>query len=212
MLTKLSIRAGVIGLTIALVLQSQIKHTHKIIIVARDFSPEESINYASMWAGAHVRPIPGNSPQLLKEGKWLMQTYNYFDQLTKYEPWAGVKKLKGIEYLAKPSEDYIGVAEGRDRGLFAATPGFKMLRQEELPDDIVLGFTYDTFCVNSPTYCSNLLQKFRRNGGRTIRKSLVSEREAFTLAKNVKCVVNASGMGFGDIKSFPTRGEYEQHP
>ncbi|GAB7353470.1 hypothetical protein MBLNU459_g3926t1 [Dothideomycetes sp. NU459] len=197
--------AGVIGITIALILQSQLRESHSIIVVARDFPPEESINYASMWAGAHVRPVPGNTQQLLKEGKWLKQTYDHFTRLIEEEPWAGVKKLEGIEYLAKPSADYISIAHGRSDGIVASTPGFRVLSKAELPKGIALGFRYDTFCVNSPMYCSYLLQKFRKDGGKTLRKSLVNGREGFTVAGDVKCVVNASGLGFGDLKSFPTR-------
>lgn len=159
-----------------------------------------------MWAGAHVRPIPGNTPQLLREGKWLAHTYDVFERIAEEEPWAGVRKVEGVEYFAKPLPDYVAVAQGRDQGLYASTPGFRQLGREELPRDVVLGFRYDTYCVNSPVYCMSLLRKFRMRGGKILRRSLVSEREGFTLAENVMCVVNASGMGFGDQKTFPTRG------
>lgn len=165
-----------------------------------------------MWAGAHVRPIPGSTLQLLAEGQWLAHTYTVFEEIAKEEPWAGVKKLEGIEYLANPPQDYIAVAEGHEKGLYASMPGYKRLAKEELPEGVSLGFRYDTFCVNSPVYCSSLLRKFRMRGGKIARKSLVSEREAFALGKDVRCVINASGLGFGDSKTFPTRGACFLHP
>jgi len=159
-----------------------------------------------MWAGAHVRPIPGNTLQLLREGKWLAHTYDVFGRIAEEEPWAGVRNVEGVEYFSKPLPDYVAVTRGDDKGLYASTPGFRQLRREELPTGVLLGYRYDTFCVNSPVYCMSLLRKFRMQGGKILKRSLVSEREGFTLAKNVRCVVNASGMGFGDGKSFPTRG------
>jgi len=159
-----------------------------------------------MWAGAHVRPIPGNTPQLLREGKWLAHTYTVFERIATEEPWAGVRRVEGVEYFAKPLPDYVAVTQGQDKGLYASTSGFKQLNKEAMPKDVVLGFRYDTFCVNSPVYCMSLLRKFRMRGGKILRRTLVSEREGLTVAEGVKCVVNASGMGFGDGNVFPTRG------
>ncbi|KAJ2966136.1 hypothetical protein NQ176_g10289 [Zarea fungicola] len=72
---------------------------------------------------------------------------------------------------------------------------------------IHLGFEYDTFCVNPPVYCANLLRSFIVRGGKCVERHLHSEWEAYDIAANVGLVVNASGMGFGDSKCFPTRGQ-----
>lgn len=194
-------RAGIIGLTSALRIQACLGKGYRILLVARDFPIEESINYASMWAGAHVRPIPGDTKQLREESAWLVHTYEVLKKQAADEPWAGITALEGVEYLMQPSEDYLAM-----RGDYSKTPGFKVLERDELPTGAEVGFRYDTFCINSPLYCSSLLRQFRTNGGHVLRKSLASEKEGFALTNNVKCVINASGTGFGDPRCFPTRG------
>ncbi|KAJ3545019.1 hypothetical protein NM208_g2716 [Fusarium decemcellulare] len=88
-------------------------------------------------------------------------------------------------------------------------PGYRKYEAHELPDGVRLGFEYETYCINSPLYSGNLLRKFIIQGGKTLQRELKSEWEAFALAPNIKFVVNASGMGFGDAKCFPIRGQIE---
>lgn len=62
--------AGIIGLTSALAIQSVLpKGSYKMVLVAREFpsQADHSVDYASMWAGAHMRPIPASTPQLARE-------------------------------------------------------------------------------------------------------------------------------------------------
>jgi hypothetical protein len=121
------------------------------------------------------------------------------------EPACGVTATKGVEYLEAPDEGY----RRQDDASFASETGLAGYRKyapSELPAGVELGFEYDTYCVNSPVYCQVLLRKFLLNGGQTLQKDLRSEWEAFSLAEGVALVINASGTGFGDPKSFPTRG------
>lgn len=85
-------------------------------------------------------------------------------------------------------------------------PGYRKFEIHELPEGVKLGFEYETYCINAPFYSANLLRKFIVQGGKTVQRDLKSEWEAFILAPDVKLVVNASGMGFGDAKCFPIRG------
>lgn len=71
------------------------------------------------------------------------------------------------------------------------------------------GVKYKTYVVNSPVYCAYLLRKIISNGGKAKECTLKSLEEAFTLEPNVKAVVNCSGMGFEDSKSFVIRGMYD---
>jgi D-amino-acid oxidase len=210
-------RAGIIGLTIALKLQELLsnKGTENgtgVLLVAREWpstSPHASgsINYASMWAGAHVRPIPGTTTQLRREAAWLKKTVQEFSNLLEEKPWVGISKTMGIEFIEAPSSDY----KGQTADTFTAESGlseYRELTASDKPAGTWLGFEYATYCVNPPVYCENLLRTFVFRGGRMLSRNLKSEWEAFSLENNVSLVVNASGKGFGDPHCFPTRGLY----
>lgn len=183
-----------------------------------------------MWAGAHVRPIPGDTEQLKREARWLRESASVFGTLTngsgideksrgdgsgEKETW-GVTALKGVEYLAKPDAAYKALVSSSPRDNEASflqehgLSGFRKL--EDLPEGIEVGFEYDTYCVNSPIYCAALLRKFLLGGGRTVSVGLGSEWDVWNLLEKeggkVKLVVNASGMGFGDEKSYFIRGMF----
>lgn len=209
--------AGVIGLSCALKIQhllsqSRSSENTEVLLVAKEWPTsipgapwEHSVDYASMWAGAHVRPEPASTAQKTREAAWLKQTCQEFKQLLQTEPWVGVTKCQGIEHLEAPGEDYENQTDesfSSETGL----DGYRRIAASELPHGVALGFTYETYCVNAPVYCANLLRKFISQGGKTLKRDLRSEWEAFAMRPAVKLVINASGTGFGDLKSFPTRG------
>ncbi|KAF4120915.1 FAD dependent oxidoreductase [Geosmithia morbida] len=211
------IGAGILGLTTAISIQDSIRARaeapYEVAIVAREW-PEAvtgnhsstSPDYASMWAGAHVRPIPGSTPQLQREAKWLKQTVAKLEQQASAEPWAGITPTKGRELFESPDEAYWHQTPSsftEESGL----RGYRQLGDSELPKGVKMGIEYDTYCINSPLYCASLLRRFIFQGGTTLKRDLRSEYEAFELFKDVCLVVNASGMGFGDTKCFPTRGQ-----
>ncbi|KAH6692637.1 FAD dependent oxidoreductase-like protein [Plectosphaerella plurivora] len=208
------IGAGVTGLSAALRLQEQ---GHKITIVARDFpSPFEttdaqiSIDYASMWAGAHNRfilPRPGIADEE-RDHAMSLATFACMEDLAKRYPEAAITFMKGIEYFEAPSEEYRALTEqsARDFGF----QDFRFLGRDELPDDKVkLGIEYRTWCVNPMVYCAFLLRRFVHAGGKTLVRTLRDEREALSIPGlgAAKLIVNCSGYGFGDKASFITRGQ-----
>ncbi|RSL62654.1 hypothetical protein CEP54_005598 [Fusarium duplospermum] len=212
------IGAGIIGLTCALSIQSKLAkqhldHRYQVILVSRDFPTcapgaptSHTVDYASVWAGAHVRPIPASTPQLAREATWLKQTVQHLSGQAEREPWIGITPVTGVEYLEVPDEAYqtwIGGSFEAETGL----TGFRELLTSALPPGVVLGFEYQTFCINAPVYCTGLLRKFLLQGGHTLKKNLISEWEGFSVAPDVAVVINASGVGFGDPKCFPTRGQ-----
>ncbi|KFA56495.1 hypothetical protein S40293_01062 [Stachybotrys chartarum IBT 40293] len=213
--TVVVIGAGVVGLTCGLQLQHLVQdvplqNRPVILLVARDWPSStpgaSSVDYASMWAGAHVRPIPPTTPQLQREARWLKHTVAEFARQVETEPWLGVTRTPGVEYLEAPDAGYAAQTKesfDEETGL----PGYRRLGEDELPRGVVLGYEYGTFCVNAPLYCANLLRKFVLQGGKTLTKELKSEWEAYAVRPNVRLVVNASGTGFGDAKCFPTRGQ-----
>lgn len=197
-------RAGVIGLSTALSIQQQLTSSQSILLVARDFPSDTSVNYASPWAGAHYRPVPGCSPQALREANQAQRTYEFFKRVAADEPAAGIKFIQGIEHLEAPPPEYL------DRqsvcNVYTHLDGFRSLSSGELPDGVKWGVQYRTYVVNSPVYCAYMLRKFILKGGSTKQYTLANLKEAYPLATNVKTVVNCSGLGFEDPKSFIIRG------
>ncbi|KAM0229437.1 hypothetical protein ACHAPO_009980 [Fusarium lateritium] len=216
--TIVVIGAGIIGLTSALKIQQLIADSPcdtstSVLLVAKEWPTSipgapitHSADYASMWAGAHVRPIPASTPQLRREANWVKTTVAELEKHRQSEPGVGIRRLPGIEYLEDPTAEYMkqdALSFTTETGL----PGYRKYEAHELPKGVKLGFEYETYCINAPLYGANLLRKFTVQGGKTIQRDLKSEWEAFILGPNVKLVVNASGMGFGDTKCFPIRGQ-----
>ncbi|KAJ5893673.1 D-amino-acid oxidase [Penicillium taxi] len=203
--TIVVIGAGVIGLSTALLIQQHLNTAQSIIVVARDFPSDTSINYASPWAGAHYRPVPGTSPQTLQEASQAKRTYDYMKQVANEEPAAGIKFLKGIEHLEAPPPEYVDAQSVKN--VYSHLDGFRFLSTEDFPDGVKWGVQYKTYVVNTPVYLAYMLRKFILKGGSVEKYVLTNVREAFTLAPNVKTVVNCSGVGFEDPKSFIIRGQ-----
>ncbi|KAJ5561102.1 D-amino-acid oxidase [Penicillium sp. DV-2018c] len=203
--TIVVIGAGVLGLSTALYIQQHLTPTQSILLVARDFPSDTSINYASPWAGAHYRPVPGSTPQLLREANQAQRTYEFLKRTAAAEPGAGVEFVEGVEYLEAPPKEYLDPQSVRN--VYAHLDGFRKLGKEEVPAGVNWGVEYGTYVVNSPVYCAHLLRKFVVRGGEVMRYTLVNVEEAFSLAEGVRSVVNCSGTGFGDPKSFIIRGQ-----
>ncbi|KAH8729827.1 FAD dependent oxidoreductase [Ilyonectria robusta] len=215
--TIVVIGAGIIGLTSALKIQQLLSErdsscTTDVLLVAREWPTsipgapiQHSADYASMWAGAHVRPIPGSTPQLRREAKWLKQTMVEFERHLESDPSAGISQVAGVEYLGTSPPEY----EEQDAETFTRESGLLGYRKypaSELPEGIRFGFEYQTYCINSPLYCGNLLRKFILHGGRTLQRDIKSPWEPYSWGSHIKAVINASGVGFGDPKCYPIRG------
>ncbi|KAJ5654196.1 D-amino-acid oxidase [Penicillium lividum] len=199
------IGAGVIGLSTALFVQQHLSPTQSVILVARDFPSDTSVNYASPWAGAHYRPVPGSSPQALREAGQAQRTYEFMKRVAAHEPGAGVSFIQGVEHLEAPPVDYLDAQSVRN--VYDHLDGFRHLASGEVPDGVKWGVQYGTYVVNSPVYCAHMLRKFVLKGGETRQYTLANIKEAFSLAPNVRTVVNCSGVGFDDPKSFIIRGQ-----
>ncbi|KAJ5757545.1 uncharacterized protein N7511_006239 [Penicillium nucicola] len=203
--TIVVIGAGVIGLTTALRIQQSLDFSQSILLVARDFPSDNSVNYASPWAGAHYRPVPGSTPQALREANQAQRTYEYMKRVAADEPGSGVSFVRGVEHLEAPPAEYLDAQSVKN--VYSHLDGFRALKSGEVPDGVVWGVEYGTYVVNSPVYCAHLLRKFVLAGGEVRRFDLVNLMEAFSLAKGVRTVVNCSGTGIGDAKAFIIRGQ-----
>ncbi|KAL2418600.1 hypothetical protein ABEF91_004302 [Exophiala dermatitidis] len=213
------IGAGILGLTAAIQIQDLIQSRslpYKILLVAKDFpvitpgdpTTSPSPNYASMHAGAHVRPIPASSPQLAREARWLKRACQVFAAQATHEPWMGVIQVPGVEYFEDPVPEHYRNLDSESFHQQSGLTGFRRLDDAtKLPKGVNLGYEYQTYCIYSSVYCAALLRKFILKGGQVLRQELKCEDEAFSLADRVELVVNASGMGFGDRNCFPIRGQ-----
>ena len=176
-----------------------------------------TIEYSSPWAGAHFRPVPITTAADALEQGLVRETYSEFERLASSEPSSSVEFVPGIEYFDSPAKSYTDLKE--EAG-FCTWPGFRVLGQDELPGQgagpITWGVTYQSWVLNSPVYLSWLQRQVELRGGHLIRHTLSAISEAVFIAAEYlkdpnakfKAVVNASGMGFGDPSSFPSRGQF----
>lgn len=150
-----------------------------------------------------------------RDHRLALATYRRMKALASDDAAAGITFMKGVEYLEAPGPEYAALVKDGGQGSAKAlgVEGFRLLAREELPDErVALGFEYDTWCVNPMVYCSFLLHRLVYRGGRVVKREVREPAEVFAMAAElgigrVDCVVNASGVGFGDEKVFVTRGE-----
>ncbi|KAF3491381.1 FAD dependent oxidoreductase superfamily protein [Arthroderma uncinatum] len=198
------IGAGVLGLSSALeLIEKPQTSKHQIVIVADHFStdPPNPV-YSTTNAGAHYRPVPAINTQTEREGEHAARTYSRFKKLAAEEPAMGIEFMEGIDYVSgAATANYTAMKPN-----YVNSEGFRLLEGTEKPQGVKFAARYDSFTVDPETYCFHLLRRFRLKGGKILRLTLQSAEEAFRLdGYNVALVVNCSGMGFGDPKSFIIR-------
>lgn len=180
--------AGVIGLSTALVLAEQ--GYKPIKVVSKNFPWDDNVpaNYASLWAGAHSRPVPPTTEQSKQHYQRALVTYNWFKKLIAESPddadKAGIKLLKGYErtpwsntVVYEGYDDFVGIGPGE--------------------------CSYNTWVLNPPLFLAWLVEKLKALGVEFERKEVTSLDE---VAKD-GIVINASGTGIGDSNYFPVRGQ-----
>ena len=204
--------AGVIGLSTANKLQDTFPG-RPICIFASETPTMSSptASYASMWAGAHYRPIPVGSPQLKAEMELGWKTNEVMKRLAQESPESGVQIVMGVEYLENPPQENLILKTGDI--IAGVDDGFRIFDENELPQGVRWGCEYKTFCVNVPMYSSWLLKRFQGRGGKIVQRTLKSANDAFSVVEQeglgqVKTVVNCSGHNFGlDPKMKILRGQ-----
>jgi D-amino-acid oxidase len=212
------IGAGVTGLTAATLLQRDLPSA-KITIIAAEtpLTTTPSPDYASMWAGAHYRPIhPLTTPQLRTEHNMAISTAKIMHQIARDHPEAGVETMEGVDYWSGgPPEELLGYKTGET--VYAGEDdGFRVLAREELPKHASWGCRYKSYCVNVGVYCKWLLKRFLDNGGLLDVQKLSKAEDAFDVVAEDKrnrfgpaaLVVNCSGRNFDlDPKVKIIRGQ-----
>ena len=204
--------AGVIGLSTATRLQEAFPSEPVHIIAAETpTTPSPTASYASMWAGAHYRPIPAGSPQLKYEMELAWQTNEVMKRIAKTSPQSGVQTMQGVEYLEKPPPENLALKTGDV--VAGVDDDFRVLANNELPEGVTWGCEYQAYCVNVPVYCTWLLKRFQDRGGIVVQRTLKTADDAFLVAEQAsfgqaEVVVNCSGHNFDlDPKMKVIRGQ-----
>ena len=203
-----------VGLTVALHLQQL---GHRVVITAKHFpapfetiDPVSQINYASPWAGAHNgwgRDLPARDAEdhEWRDHRFALKTFQHMEHFHGLYPEAGINITRGFEYFEDPPEHIAELSVERAEEL--GIEEFDLLAPSQLPHGVKFGYSFRTWTVNPMVYCCFLLRRFSIHGGNILKRELRSPNEVFSSFRNVKTVVNASGVGFGDDKVFVTRGE-----
>lgn len=130
-------------------------------------------------------------------------TFARFKEIATRRPEFGVTMMEGVDYVS-------GDAAGAYQALlpeYKGLQGFRVLEKEEMPEGVEFGARYDSYTVDTETYTYHLLRQIRLLGGEVLRLKLNDVNEAFYIeGHDVRLVVNCSGLGFGDPKSFIIRG------
>ncbi|OAL34668.1 hypothetical protein AYO20_06085 [Fonsecaea nubica] len=209
----LIIGAGITGLSTATLLQKYFPSA-KITIVAAETptTTSPSVDYASMWAGAHYRPIhPLSTEQLKEEFRMGVWTRDIMKGIARDIPDSGVGFMPAVEYLEDPPQELLDITPGYEYA--GPDDEFRVLRQDELPAGVRWGCEYQSYCINIRKYSRWLMDRFLANGGRLVRHRLLNVADAFDFAERnrlgkVSVVVNCSGRNFDhDPKTKIIRGQ-----
>lgn len=210
--------AGVLGLTTASVLQNRHPRARITIVAAEiplvpPFSEQSrpSPDYASMWAGAHLRSEPGKDGQLADEQRLVLATSKVMRTIARLIPEAGVQMVAGREIM-EYIPDYKSTLKTGAVYTCDEEDDFRVLDAKELDPGGEWGCEYQTWIVNVLVYCRWLLAKFIRQGGNLVQRRLERLEDAFELEEaqggRPRLVINCSARNFDtDPKVNVIRGQ-----
>ncbi|KAK6453727.1 D-aspartate oxidase [Scheffersomyces xylosifermentans] len=194
------IGSGVIGLYTTFLLLEKGIHPANVSVIAEYHPGDQSINYASPYAGAYFSACIGES--LLKYSEFTYENIHRVQQSLGKE--SGVDSVPSTEYLdERPSSGYLKIISG-------FLEDFETIQDPEVPD-AKFGVKYKAWVFNSPLFIGNLKSYLEKAGVRFERKILDHIKQAF--GKSTKVVFNCSGNGsitmggVEDPKCYPTRGQ-----
>ncbi|KAF2658957.1 nucleotide-binding domain-containing protein [Lophiostoma macrostomum CBS 122681] len=163
------IGAGVIGLQTSISLRQA---GFEVVLLAKHFPGEQSIEYTSPWAGAHWRSHAGEDD--LEQQQWDTETYKHMLSIIEKETnEPGESVLSG---LALRHSRYFSTS--------ASAPWWSNLVRDyqttpssSLAPGTQHGTTYTSIMINAPMYLSYLLQTAQSLGVQTIRAALPSNSD-----------------------------------
>ncbi|GHJ84687.1 hypothetical protein NliqN6_1089 [Naganishia liquefaciens] len=208
--------AGVIGLSVALELESK---GIRVGIVAKDFPTDiHSVGFASPWAGCNWYSFAGDKPV---EQDYDRVTFGRLAKIAKEHP-------DLVEEIP-----FFDVWEDKDGGetpwFKDLVPGFTVLHDKKsnpknipIPGNFSKGIAFRSFITNAPNYLAWLSQECKKRGIPMVRHRLSALDQAYDLhglglsrekGKTVDLVVNCSALGsrsligVEDETVYPVKGQ-----
>lgn len=197
--------AGVVGLSTAHRLlyppssSAATPDQHRPVLILSSSLPTDPIStvpadYASLWAGAHYRPIPASTPQLAYERTLALETHATMLQLADAYPESetGIARMPAEEYLEQLPDK--ATATLRSGDVYAGpNDGFHVLSPAELStlnnspsskgqNPVKWACSYQTYCINVTLYLRFLLQRIQARDGRVVQTHVSSFPHAVNLA------------------------------
>ncbi|KAI5795568.1 D-amino-acid oxidase [Geopyxis carbonaria] len=211
--------AGVIGLTTALLLARQ--GNCNVTIVAKHMPGDYDIEYTSPWAGANWWPVSNSGTEHADQERI---TFHELWHLAKNVPQAGIHVQDSVIYNRNKDTDKTSITD-RFNELLAEepwfkdlAPGFRKLKQEELPKNLGVdsGTIFKSVCINTAIYLPYLVSCCVALGV-TVKRGVVEHIcDAVSMhASGIRAdvVVNCTGIsarkigGVMDKNVIPIRGQ-----
>ncbi|KAF2109659.1 hypothetical protein BDV96DRAFT_502229 [Lophiotrema nucula] len=192
-------RAGVIGLQTSIFLRQA---GYDVVILAKHFPGDKSIEYTSPWAGAHWRSHASKTD--FEQQSWDTETYKHMLYIIEQESvGSGACPRSGLALRNASTE--------------APWYSTMVLDYEDVPNSsleqgIYHGHTYTSIMINAPMYLNYLLEHARQLGVHVIEGELPSCSNIRDRNRRpVSAFVNATGISALDFvpdpNIYPTRGQ-----
>ncbi|KAI1073482.1 putative D-amino acid oxidase [Whalleya microplaca] len=201
--------AGVVGLTTALELKQRIP-TAAVVIAAKFFPGDRSIEYCSPWAGANWMSTATDDGV---QEAWDAETYARFGALADAVPEAGITRMPIRAVFDRPREQAGVLSEGTGRIWYEElVGGVGEIPGAELPAGACFGFGFETFMVNTQAYLAWLNVQCLKNNIEMRRANFEDIRQVFHDLP-ADAYFNCTGLGSRHLKGvedtdlYPTRGQ-----
>ncbi|KAJ5463860.1 hypothetical protein N7475_006995 [Penicillium sp. IBT 31633x] len=193
--------AGIIGCATA---RQLLLNGFPVVVVAEYLPGDQSIYYASAWAGAAWHAAGGIGP----DQRYLQAvTYRILLKMAQDGPEAGVSIVNAREYLEQ--------RPGPDSAIWGRTvvSKFRGLDPGEYPPNFNCAWAYETLVTDPTRHMPYLGKQIESLGGQFIRQRVKSLQELYEMFPESRVFINASGWGsktltdVQDDDCFPERGQ-----
>jgi len=141
--------AGVVGLTTALELHAQHPDSH-VILLAKHFPNDRSIEYTSPWAGANWLSVATDNG---RQEKWDEITFNRFAEISEKIKEAGIERMDIRAVFDNDIENAGVLSQGTGKVWYEKlVGGLRWVDEAELPEGTKFGFQCGTFVIDVSKY------------------------------------------------------------
>ncbi|KAJ9157712.1 putative D-amino acid oxidase [Pleurostoma richardsiae] len=201
--------AGVVGLSTALEVKSRIPDA-KVIIAAKFFPGDRSVEYCSPWAGANWMTMATDNGV---QEEWDAETYRRFAYLADNVPEAAITRMPIRAFFDRPIEEAEVLSKGTGKIWYdELTGGIQPIPKDELPSGSFFGMVVSTFMVNTQGYLCWLNAQCLKQGIEMRRTSYGDIRQVFQDIP-ADAYFNCTGLGSYHLRGvedknlYPTRGQ-----